>query len=46
VWTIATRIEEPTEEERLARLARLHARQKHDAPTGEAGGGIGSTEAD
>jgi PhnB protein len=46
VWTIATRIEEPTEEERLARLARLHARQKHDAPTGEAGGGIESTRND
>jgi PhnB protein len=28
VWTIATRIEEPTEEERQARLARIHAGQK------------------
>ena len=28
VWTIATRIEEPTEEERQARLARMHAPQK------------------
>ena len=28
VWTIWTRIEEPTEEERQARLARIHARQK------------------
>lgn len=34
VWTIATRIEEPTEAERQARLARIHARQKHDASAG------------
>ena len=27
VWTIATRVEEPTEEERQRRLARLHANQ-------------------
>jgi PhnB protein len=25
VWTIATRVEEPTEEERQARLSRIHA---------------------
>jgi PhnB protein len=28
VWTIATRIEEPTEEERQARLSRIHAKSK------------------
>ena len=28
VWTVATRIEETTEEERQARLARLHAQSK------------------
>jgi PhnB protein len=40
VWTIATRIEEPTEEERQARLSRIHGASK-PPPQEDSGGLIG-----
>jgi PhnB protein len=33
VWTVATRIEESTEEERKARLAEIHAKSTSSAST-------------